>query len=200
VSEATLSPASSAADPFDQFVQWFDEGAPHRIDPDAMALATTDAEGHPSLRMVLVRLRATGRFGWFTHYESRKGRDLLAAPHGALLWFCEPLHRQIRIEGPVVRASASESDAYFASRPRGHQLSAWASPQSERVADRHDLEIARDDIDARFPETVPRPPFWGGYVLTPTSYEFWQQRRDRVHDRVRYDSIDGAWVRSRLAP
>ena len=192
--------AASDPDPMAQFRAWFDEGdeMPER---DAVALATADAAGRPSVRMVLLRHVDATSVGWYTNYESHKGLDLAANPTAALLWWCEPRGRQVRFEGPVARATPEESDAYFAGRPRGHQVGAHASPQSRPIPDRAWLERRAEEIEARFADgPVPRPAHWGGYRLTPTLVEFFQQRPDRLHDRVVYLRQGDDWRRERWAP
>lgn len=198
------SPFSSAAaldDPIELFERWYDEGAPLMSEPAAVALATASADGRPSVRMVLLRARGVDGYGWFTNYESRKGRELLENPHAALLWFCEPLGRQIRVEGSVAPMTAGESDAYFASRPRGHQIGALVSAQSRPLESRERLEHDVQAMAASLGDAAPtRPISWGGFRLRPTHFEFWQQRADRLHDRFVYD-LDGAtWRHQRLAP
>ncbi len=195
-----LDLAACDPDPMVQFRAWFDEGGemPER---DAVALATADAAGRPSVRMVLLRHVDATSVGWYTNYESHKGLDLAANPTAALLWYCEPRGRQVRFEGPVAPASAAASDAYFAGRPRGHQVGAHASPQSRPIPDRAWLERRAEELEARFADgPVPRPTHWGGYRLAPTLVEFFQQRPDRLHDRVVYLREGEGWRRERWAP
>ncbi len=198
----SLDEARAAADPFAQFRAWFDDAqAAELIEAHAMVVATADALGRPSARAVLLRGWDERGFVFFTNYASRKGREIAADPFAALLFYWDKLERQVRIEGPIVPVSADESDAYFARRPRGHQLSAWASEQSSVVADRAALERSMDEADRRFRGVdVPRPPYWGGYRVLPERVEFWQGRPDRVHDRLVYERADDGWTRARLAP
>jgi pyridoxamine 5'-phosphate oxidase len=171
------------------------------LEPHAMVLATADAAGAPSARVVLLRGWDERGFVFFTNYESRKGVELAARPRGTLLFYWPELERQVRIEGEARTLPAAESDAYFARRPRGHRLGAWASPQSRPLPDRAALERAMAEADARFgDDEVPRPPYWGGYRLTPERFEFWQGRPNRVHDRLRYQRSGAGWARDRLAP
>jgi pyridoxamine 5'-phosphate oxidase len=165
-----------------------------------MTVATANRLGRPSARIVLLRDWDTRGFVFFTNYESRKGAELNANPYAAALFWWGVLQRQIRIEGRVERVADDESDAYFASRPRGHRLSAWASQQSTSVADRAALMDAMEDAEARFPGDVPRPPFWGGYRIVPDRFEFWQGRPNRVHDRIAYERDGDDWLILRLAP
>ena len=189
------------ADPFEQFQRWFIEGVALMPERDAVALATSTAHGVPSVRMVLLRYHDHTSFGWYTNYDSRKGDDLSQNPRAALLWYCEPLGRQIRIEGTVAKMTAEESDAYFATRPRGSQIGAHASEQSEPLASREALEERVAGFEAAYAgRDVPRPDDWGGYRLTPHRFEFWQHRDSRLHDRVVYVPHAGAWRRERLAP
>jgi pyridoxamine 5'-phosphate oxidase len=190
------------ADPERQFSSWFAaaEAAGIRM-PEAAALATASADGAPSVRMVLVKGFAGARFCFYTNYASRKGRELAANPRGALLFNWDALGRQVRIEGPVERMTAAESAAYVRSRPRGSQLSALASPQSHVIDGRSELERRVAELERQHRDgELPLPPSWGGLRLTATSFEFWQQRNDRLHDRLRYRRDDGAWLIERLAP
>lgn len=189
-------------DPLRQFLRWFDEARDAGVEvPEAMALATSTPEGRPSVRMVLLKGADETGFGFHTNYESRKGGELEANPHAALLFHWQAQGRQVRVEGRVARAPADESEAYFSTRPLGSRLAAWASPQSRPLADRHELERLYADAVARFPdEEVPRPQHWGGYRLVPDAYEFWQHADNRLHDRVRYERDAAGWSRLRLAP
>jgi pyridoxamine 5'-phosphate oxidase len=187
--------------PFVQFQGWFNDAEGEMIDREAVALATATTEGVPSLRMVLLRWHDGKSFGWYTNYESRKGDELAQNPRAALLWYCEPLGRQIRIEGQVEKMTSSESDAYFGARPRGSQLGARASRQSRPLRDRGELEALVEASAKEFEgSSVPRPDYWGGYRLTPTFFEFWQHRDSRLHDRVAYLLDWSSWTRERLAP
>ena len=190
-------------DPLTQFAAWFQAAARAGVaTPEAAALATAAPGGAPSLRMVLVKGADEHGFRFFTGYESRKGAELAANPQAALLFHWEPLGRQVRVEGVATRLAAAESDAYFATRPRGSRLSALASRQSAQVARRRELEERVAALDAAHPgDDVPRPERWGGYVLAPTAFEFWQHRDDRLHDRFRYlRDGDGGWEIERLQP
>jgi len=201
--EYPLDEASVDPDPFAQFSRWFSDAMSldEILEPNAMALATVGPDGHPSARMVLLRGLDERGLTFFTNYESRKANDLAAHDVAALLFYWEPLHRQIRIEGDVTRIAPAESDAYFATRPRGHRLGAWASPQSRTVADRAELESGIAQHERNFEgRDVDRPPYWGGYRLAPTRFEFWQGRLNRLHDRLAYDRAPDGWRISRLAP
>ena len=197
-----LDEASLDADPFVQFERWWEEAVEVVREPEAICVATADANGQPRARMVLLRSRDERGFCFFTNYDSRKGHDLEENPRASILWYVEPLGRQVRIEGAVEKVSESESDAYFASRPRGHQLGAHASSQSQPIGDRTALEEAVAEEERRFAgAAVPRPTHWGGYRLVPTLFEFWQHREDRIHDRVLYTPVDGGgWERRRHQP
>lgn len=188
-------------DPLRQFQAWFEEAREAGMPaPEAAALATATAEGAPSVRMVLVKNADERGFVFHSGYGSRKGRDLERNPRAALLFYWDPLGRQVRIEGEVEPLPAEESDTYFATRPRGGRLAAWASRQSEPIGGRDELEQAAREAAARYEgRDVPRPPVWGGYRLRPERYEFWQHREDRLHDRLLYEPWDG-WRIVRLAP
>jgi pyridoxamine 5'-phosphate oxidase len=189
-------------DPLRQFAAWFAEaGAAGVREPEAMALATASADGAPSLRMVLLKGFDERGFVFFSNYASRKGRELAANPHAALLFHWDPLGRQVRIEGPVAHVSAEETAAYVRSRPRGSQLSALASPQSQTIASRRELEDRVAELERTHPhEDLPLPGNWGGFRLAPEAFEFWQQRHDRLHDRLRYVRAGAGWLIQRLAP
>ncbi|XQM34920.1 Pyridoxine/pyridoxamine 5'-phosphate oxidase [Cupriavidus sp. H19C3] len=197
-----LSETEVAADPISQFQRWFDEAVVAKMpDPNAMTLATVDADGQPSARIVLLKGLDASGFTFFTNYESRKGLDLLANPRAALLFHWVQLERQVRIEGEVRKVDEAESDAYFASRPLGSRLGAWASEQSREVASRAVLEQREADFRQRFGDEPPRPPHWGGYRLMPNWIEFWQGRASRLHDRIGYRrQDDGSWRIVRLSP
>lgn len=198
-----LSENDVASDPITQFGYWFQEAVDAALpEPNAMVLATVSPEGRPSARVLLLKGFDPAGFVFFTNYASRKGRELFANPHAAMTFLWLPLERQVRIEGVVTKCSEEVSDAYFASRPEGSRLGAWASPQSTVVADRATLETRMSEAEARFEgHAIPRPSHWGGYVLAPTEVEFWQGRPSRLHDRIRYRRApDGTWIRERLAP
>ncbi|HEY5112422.1 MAG TPA: pyridoxamine 5'-phosphate oxidase [Acidimicrobiales bacterium] len=196
-----LDVANVSPNPFVQFQRWFDEASTEMPDRDAVALATATPDGLPSVRMVLLRHHDGETFGWFSNYESRKGEELATNAHAALLWYCEPLGRQIRLEGTVERMNAAQSDVYFASRARGSQLGAHASRQSQPLVDRETLERRVEEVGALFEgHDVPRPDVWGGFRLTPHRFEFWQHRDDQLHDRVVYQLEGATWRVERLSP
>ena len=189
-------------DPIAQFAQWYERAqAVVKPLPDAVALATATPAGHPSLRMVLLKGFDAHGFVFYTNYRSRKGRELARNPRATLLFYWGEFARQVRIDGRVEKLMARESDEYFATRPRGSQLSAWASPQSALVAGRGPLERRYAAFAQKYPDAVPRPPHWGGYRLVPEAFEFWQGREDRLHDRILYRRVRGGrWRIERLAP
>ncbi|MEM1181830.1 MAG: pyridoxamine 5'-phosphate oxidase [Acidobacteriota bacterium] len=199
---STLRRTELNGDPFAQFGEWLDEALKSaNPEPTAMSLATCDADGRPSVRMVLLKGFDPRGFRFFTNYGSRKGRELDARPTAALCFFWPELERQVRIEGDVERISRDESGEYFHSRPHRSQLSAWCSPQSQPVADRAELETLQRDAENKFAgQAVDLPEDWGGYRLWPQSIEFWQGRRDRLHDRFRYRRQGDDWAVDRLAP
>jgi pyridoxamine 5'-phosphate oxidase len=183
--------------------EWYEEAvAAGLAEPTAMALATATADGAPSVRFVLHKGIDDDGVRFFTNYESRKGRELAANPRAALAIHWQPLNRQVRMEGAVERLPEADSDAYFGSRARGSRIGAWASPQSREIPSRQWLEERAAEADARFGgDEVPRPPYWGGYLLRPVAVELWQGRPDRLHDRRRFlRGEDGAWTEQRLAP
>jgi pyridoxamine 5'-phosphate oxidase len=199
---APLDPADCDPDPVAAFRAWFATAlAANLPDVNAMTLATVDDRGRPAARIVLLKEVDDRGFVFFTNYDSRKGRDLLAHPYAALVLFWGPLHRQVRVEGRVERVSAEESDAYFASRPRGSQLGAIASPQSQPIASRGLLEERVAALSVTLGDaTPPRPEHWGGYRIIPDMIELWQGQSSRLHDRVCYRRTDETWTRERLAP
>jgi pyridoxamine 5'-phosphate oxidase len=184
-------------DPLRQFERWFDEARDVVRLREAMAVATATAAGVPSVRMVLLKSADKHGLVFFTHYTSRKGRELEQNPHAALLFHWDPLGRQVRVEGSVERVSAEESDAYFATRPAGARAGARASRQSEVLADRAALELRVVELGQG---ELTRPESWGGFRVVPEAWEFWQHRDDRLHDRFRYTRRDGAWLIERLYP
>ena len=199
---ATLDVDDLDPDPFVAFDSWWDEGVAVMNEPEALCVATTDDQGQPHARMVLLRERDERGYCFFTNYESDKGSQLAAQPKAALLWYVEVLGRQVRIEGDVERVSDEDSDRYFASRPRSRQISAQSSAQSQPIASRTELAAKVDEVTERFDGVeVPRPAHWGGYRVVPSRFEFWQRQDDRLHDRVAYvKRHDGSWARQRLQP
>lgn len=199
---ATLDEGDVAADPMAQFLAWFEEARAARLrEPNAMTLATATPDGAPSARVVLLKGVDERGFVFFTDYRSRKGAELEANPRAALVFFWAELERQVRVTGTVARVAREESEAYYASRPLGSRLGAWASHQSRVIGGRDELERSAAEIAERFAEgDVPLPPHWGGYRVAPESVEFWQGRASRLHDRLRYERRDGGWRIERLSP
>ena len=201
----TLGEADVLPDAVAQFSVWLEEALGANLDePTAMLLSTVSVvTGQPSARVVLLKGLPDGEgFLFFTNYASRKGQELAGQPLAALTFFWAGLERQVRVEGRVEKATESVSTEYFQSRPPGSQIGAWASPQSQPVASREELEAREQDVAARFAgqAPLPRPPYWGGYVLRPTRIEFWQGRPSRLHDRIVYEKDGNGWQRSRIAP
>jgi pyridoxamine 5'-phosphate oxidase len=198
----SLDEAEVDPDPVRQFEAWFQQALDAKLpEPNTMTLATVGADGQPSARIVLVKGVDERGFVFFTNYESRKGHELAHNPRASLLFYWIELERQVRIEGTVVKTSAEESDAYFASRPLGSRIGAWASDQSQTIESRALLEACEREISAQYGENPPRPPHWGGYRLVPSKIEFWQGRPSRLHDRLLYTRTpQGNWRISRLSP
>ena len=191
----------SSVNPITEFLSAAERARAHQVDTVPATLATADAEGRPSARVVLVRIVDERGFGFFTNYESQKGLELGVNPFAALCFHWIALDEQIRVEGRAERMADQESDAYFNNRPRGSQLGAWASPQSRPLKAREDLELAYRDIERRYEgKPVARPPFWGGFRIVPQRIEFWYGRPDRLHDRVRYERDADSWRIERLYP
>jgi pyridoxamine 5'-phosphate oxidase len=198
---AELDESASHADPTAQFELWFQQARDGKLpEPNAMTLATVAPDGRPSTRIVLVKGFDARGLVWFTNYESRKGRELATDPFAALQFHWAELERVVRIEGRVEKVSEAESDTYFNSRPLDSRIGAWASPQSEVIESRTVLVANAAKFAAKFMLKPPRPPHWGGYRLVPDTWEFWQGRKSRLHDRLRYRLVDTTWVRERLAP
>jgi pyridoxamine 5'-phosphate oxidase len=191
-----------AGDPITQFKIWFDEAVrADQPDAEAMTLSTATPDGRVAARIVLLKGCDDRGFVFFTNYESHKSREMMSNPHVALTFYWHALHRQVRIEGLAEKVAPEESEEYFQTRPRGSQIGAWASPQSEEISDREYLEHRVDETKARFKNfPINCPPFWGGYRVKPAKIEFWQGRESRLHDRILYTLRDNKWRISRLAP
>ena len=198
---AELDETASHDDPLAQFAAWLEQAIAARLpEPNAMTLATVGADGRPSTRIVLIKGYDARGIVWYTNYESRKGRELAAHPVAALQFHWVELERVVRIEGRVEKVTAEESDAYYATRPLDSRIGAWASPQSQVIPSRATRVANAARYGAQFMLRPPRPPHWGGYRLLPESWEFWQGRKSRLHDRLRYRRDEGRWLRERLAP
>ena len=202
-SKGVLTESDTLDNPFGQFQLWFDQAvASDVLEPNAMVLGTINKLGYPSTRVVLLKdLKAEG-LSFFTNYGSQKGQDIQQNAKVSLLFFWGELQRQVRIEGEVIFLADEDSDEYFASRPKGSQIGAWSSPQSQIIADRSILENRVEEIEQQFKdlEDIPRPEFWGGYLVKPIRFEFWQGRSSRLHDRIVYSKKGDSWVKNRLAP
>lgn len=203
-SAASLSEDTTKADPIKQFEKWFNEAVEsQQHEPNAMTLSTATHDGRPSGRIVLLKGFSPTGFMFYTNYLSRKGKEITKNPLGALTFFWGTLERQVRIEGTIEKLSKEESEQYFHSRPRKSQLGAVASPQSQEVASRDILEKKLEQLEAEYGDEgeIPKPSYWGGYILKPRLIEFWQGRRSRLHDRILYKKIDNKnWKKVRLAP
>jgi pyridoxamine 5'-phosphate oxidase len=197
-----LTEADAGGDPFALFRAWFDAAlAADLLEPNAFTLATVGPDAKPSARVVLLKHLDARGFTFFTNYDSRKGLELAANPHCAMVFLWHPLERQVRVEGAAEKVTPAESDEYYAVRPLGSRLGAWASRQSDVIPGREFLEKQHADLTAKYPDgVVPRPPYWGGYRVIPTVFEFWQGRPSRLHDRIRFTRVPGGWEKDRLAP
>jgi pyridoxamine 5'-phosphate oxidase len=199
--KGSLSEEDVQSNPIEQFHIWFQQARDSDIpEPNAMTVASADANGKPSARIVLIKEVTEAGFVFFTNYDSHKGQDLTANPHAALLFFWPELERQIRIEGIVEKLSESESDEYYHSRPLDSRIGAWASPQSQIISSRTQLVTKAAEYALKFALNPPRPPHWGGFRVKPELMEFWQGRPSRLHDRIQYSRTDSAWKIDRLAP
>ncbi len=198
-----LTEQDAGFEPFSLFEKWFEQAkAAELADPNAMTLATATRDGTPSARIVLLKALDTRGFTFFTNYDSRKGREMAANPRVALVFMWQQLERQVRVEGTIEKVTATESDAYYITRPLGSRLGAWASQQSDAIPNREYLEAQHAELTAKYPDgNVPRPPNWGGYRVLPAAIEFWQGRPSRLHDRILFTKrADGSWDRVRLSP
>ncbi|HBI81412.1 MAG TPA: pyridoxamine 5'-phosphate oxidase [Bacteroidales bacterium] len=198
----TLNENEVKSSPIEQFDYWLREAIESGIpEPNAMTLATSTFNGKPSARVVLLKHYDEKGLSFFTNYESRKAKNILQNPYGALVFFWPELERQVRIEGKIQKTSDAESDRYYSTRPDGSKIGAWASPQSSVIPNRKYLERLLADFEEEFKgKSIKRPPNWGGYILVPTLFEFWQGRPNRLHDRIQYSLINNQWEIERLAP
>lgn len=197
----TLLESNTPADPVELFKLWFNDAMANQLpEPNAMQLATATPDGTPNVRTVLLKGIDERGFQFFTNYESNKGRELAANPRAAACFLWNERHRQVIVRGTVSKLPHEEAQAYFASRPHGHRIGAWASAQSQIIPDRAWLDQRAAEIETKFGAEVPCPPFWGGYTLLPTEIEFWQGRTSRLHDRLLYVREGGAWVKKRVSP
>lgn len=201
--KSTLLIEEVSEDPIQQFSVWFNEALNSKeLEPNAMTLATANKSGIPSARIVLLKGVHDGKFTFYTNYNSKKSQDLIENPHAALVFNWLSMQRQIRIQGSVQKMDRSESEAYFQSRPKGSQIGAWSSPQSQVIEDRAILENKKADLELEYQnkEILPCPPHWGGFLIEPTVIEFWQGRSSRLHDRICYTKQGDDWKIERLAP
>lgn len=198
----SLDEADVAADPFSQFTAWWDDAMKSEIsEVNAMTLATATITGVPSARIVLLKGFDENGFVFFTNYESQKGKEIETNPHAALVFFWKELERQVRIEGVIEKITEADSDAYYRSRPAGSRIGAWASPQSEVILNRDVIENNFATVEKKFSNSnIPRPAYWGGYIVKPSMIEFWQGRSSRLHDRIQYVLHAEGWLIQRLAP
>jgi pyridoxamine 5'-phosphate oxidase len=201
---AELNDADAPDSPYELFSGWLQDAIAHQLpEPNAMTLSTLGLDGHPTARTVLLKQLDSRGFSFFTNYDSRKGNELAAHPQAALTFLWTVRQRQVSVRGTVSKLPHEEADAYFAVRPYGHQIGAWASTQSAEIPSREWLETRSAELMAKYPQgsSIPCPPHWGGYALTPTEIEFWQGRRSRLHDRIRYRlQPNGTWTKQRLSP
>lgn len=199
--QGELDESATTSGPLALFERWYTQAEQAKVpEPNAMTLATVGSDGRPSTRVVLVKMVDERGLSFYTNYQSRKGRELASCPFAALQFHWVTLERQVRIEGRVEKLSPAESDAYYAVRPLDSRLGAWASPQSEVISSRAVLVKNAAEAAAKMGLHPPRPTHWGGYLLVPDSWEFWQGRKSRLHDRIRYRLADGHWIKERLAP